>query len=80
MRLFNTLMQVPHDKMGHYIAGTLLYATGHFVSPVFALTIVAIAAVGKEVYDYLHRDRHIPDGMDAVATMLGGVVSWVAGL
>jgi hypothetical protein len=36
--------------------------------------IVAIIAALKEVYDYMHPDKHTADIWDWVATSLGGVL------
>ena len=69
-----------HDKALHFIAGVLIFAVGHFASVLVGLGLVVLAAVGKEVYDWLHRDKHTPDIMDAVYTIAGGVaglVCWV---
>jgi hypothetical protein len=33
---------------------------------------VAVVALAKEGYDYLHKDIHTPDAWDFVATVLGG--------
>jgi uncharacterized membrane protein YjdF len=74
------LNSIPADKVAHFAVGVLVYALAHFVDPAVGLLSVAVAAVGKEVYDYLHRDRHTPDVWDAVATMLGGLVGFVSGM
>lgn len=71
---------VPHDKAIHLIAGVLLYALFHFVSDLLGLVVVLAAALGKEVYDYFNKDRHTPEWMDAVATVLGGVLGFVCSL
>ena len=67
----------PQDKLAHFAVGTLIYAAAHFVSPIIGLAAVAVAAVGKEIYDWFHRDKHTPDVWDAVATMAGGVVGFI---
>lgn len=74
------LTKLPHDKALHFIVGVLIYAAAHFVSPVVGMAAVAVAAVGKEVYDYANRDKHTPDVWDAVATVLGGAAGFVSGL
>lgn len=76
----NPLNKLPHDKALHIIVGVLAYMVFHFVSPVVGLAAAAVAAVGKEVYDWFHRDRHTPDVWDAVATMAGGVAGYICGL
>ena len=68
------------DKALHFIAGVLIFAIGHFASVWIGLVLVAFAAVGKEVYDYINRDKHTPELLDAVYTIAGGVaglVCWV---
>ena len=67
----------PQDKLAHFAAGVLIYAAVHFASPIIGLAAVAVAAVGKEIYDWFHRDKHTPEVMDAVATILGGVVGFI---
>ena len=67
----------PQDKLAHFAVGVLIYAAAHFVSPLIGLAAVAVAAVGKEIYDWFHRDMHTPDVWDAVATIAGGVVAFI---
>jgi len=76
----NPLNKLPHDKALHFIVGVLIYAAAHFISPAVGMIAVTVAAVGKEVYDYMNRDRHTPDAWDAVATIAGGVIGFVCGL
>jgi len=78
--LLNWLNSIPADKVAHFAVGVLIYAPLHFIDPVVGLLGVAVVAVGKEVYDYLHRDNHTPDVWDAVATMLGGVIGFTLGI
>ena len=73
-------LDLPHDKALHLIGGVLIYAAAHFVSPVVGLAAVAVAAVGKEIYDLFHRDKHTPEVMDAVATIIGGIIAFICGL
>jgi hypothetical protein len=70
----------PQDKLAHFAAGVLIYAIAHFISPVVGMIAVTVAAVGKEVYDYMNRNKHTPDLWDAVATLLGGAAGFVSGL
>ena len=79
-RLLNLFSTIPCDKLGHIVAGLSLYAVGHFVSTMFGFVVVLCAAIGKEVYDYWHRDTHTPDIWDAVATVLGGTIGLICGL
>lgn len=73
-------LDLPHDKALHIIGGVLIYAVAHFVSPVVGLGAVAVAAVGKEIYDYFNRDKQTPEVMDAVATIIGGIIAFICGL
>lgn len=74
------LSSVPADKLGHFTAGVLIYAALHFISPTVGLLAVVVAAWGKEVYDYLHRNKHSPDPLDALATMIGGLIGFTCSL
>lgn len=69
-------MTIPHDKALHFIAGVLIFAVAHFGGIWVGVAAVTVAAVGKEIYDWFHRDKHTPDIWDAVATVLGGVVGF----
>jgi hypothetical protein len=42
----------------------------------YAVVVVAIIALLKEIYDALHPDKHTPDFWDWVATSLGGVLGY----
>lgn len=72
------LKNIPIDKQGHFIVGggiaagssALLAIAG--ISTWWALIPVAIAAVGKEIYDYYHPTMHTADVFDAAATLSGG--------
>ena len=65
---------IAQDKLIHFLGGLALYAMAlPFGLPV-ACAVLLLAAIGKEVYDYCHRDAHTPEIMDAVATLAGGAV------
>jgi hypothetical protein len=76
----NPLRDVPVDKQGHFIIGLIAYMAFHFVEIAVGFGVVAVLAIGKEVYDWFHRDRHTPDLWDAIATMAGGIAGWICGL
>jgi hypothetical protein len=61
---------MPTDKLLHLLAGisiaAILYPLGIYV----ALGAVAVAAVGKELWDA--RGRGTPEVLDAVAACVGG--------
>lgn len=72
---------LPHDKALHIVVGSAIFSAAYVLFTLAGLPAlhiaagaVMLAAVGKEVYDYLNRDKHTPDFMDAVATIAGGVV------
>ena len=71
-------MNIPTDKLLHFIVGVLIYAVMHFTG--FGMAAVVLAAVGKEIYDYFHRDVHTPDVWDALVTICGGVAGYVCTL
>jgi len=73
----NFLNKLPHDKALHVIVGILFYAAFHFISPVAGMAAATVAAVGKEIYDYLNKDKHTPDVWDAVATIGGGFLGLI---
>ena len=73
-------LDIPPDKALHLIGGVLIYAVAHFVSPMVGLIAVAVAAAGKEIYDYFHQDKHTPDVMDALATVAGGLLGFLSGV
>lgn len=70
---------LPHDKALHILVGVLVYAVAHFVSPVVGMAAVVVAAVGKEIYDKQHKDKHTPDVWDAIATIGGGFLGLICG-
>lgn len=65
---------IAHDKCLHFMVGVVLFAAFHFVSVPVGLAVVAVAAIGKEIYDWFNKDKHTPDIMDAVWTIAGGVI------
>jgi len=83
-KILNLFSSIPCDKLGHFVAGVFIYAIFHFVSPLFGLVVVAVAAIGKEIYDYdrdrINGNKRTPDIWDTVATMLGGVLGFISGL
>ncbi len=71
-----------HDKALHIVVGGAIFSAAYVLFSIAGLPAlhiaagaVVLAAVGKEVYDYIHRDKHTPDFMDAVATIIGGAIS-----
>lgn len=71
---------MPQDKALHVIAGMVIFAILQFISIPIALTGVLIAAVGKEAYDYFHKESHTPEPLDTLATIAGGMIGWLCSL
>ena len=69
--------KVPADKQMHFIGGLVIAALLTPFIGAYSIVVVAIIALLKEVYDYLHKDIHTPDFWDWVATVLGGLVGFV---
>ena len=57
------------DKIVHMGFGAIAA-----LSPWYPLEAILVVAFGKEVYDYFHPNKHTCDGMDAIATIVGGFV------
>lgn len=66
------LNKIDKDKLLHFVAGSLVYASSSWFLGYYALGLVVVVAVGKEVYDNYYNGTM--DAWDAVATVLGGVV------
>lgn len=67
------MINIPHDKLLHYVVGTVVYSLCSLFIGMYAIVIVLVIAIGKEVYDYVSK-KGTPEYMDAVATVLGGVI------
>lgn len=66
---------IPHDKALHFIAGVLLFAVFHFISPWVGLGAAFAYGIGKEVRDsfgYGHVELQ-----DALYTFAGGLVGFL---
>lgn len=65
------------DKITHTLAGAAIAAALMPWGVIPALLAVAVAAVGKEVWDA--HGHGTPDRIDALATVIGGVImaSWL---
>lgn len=66
------LGKIEKDKLLHFVAGSLVYASSSWFLGYYALALVVAVAIGKEVYDYYYNGT--VDVYDAIATVLGGVV------
>jgi hypothetical protein len=69
--------KVPVDKFMHFVCGLVIAALLTPFIGAYSIVVVAIVALLKEIYDYLHKDIHTPDFWDWVATVLGGLVGFV---
>ncbi len=69
--------KVPADKQMHFLCGLVIAALLTPFIGAYTIVVVAIIALLKEIYDYLHKDIHTPDFWDWVATVLGGLVGFV---
>lgn len=65
---------IPADKIAHFAVGVLIFASLSWLSVSIAFLAVIIAAVGKEIYDSKHPDKHTSDFWDAIATIFGGCI------
>ncbi len=63
---------IPLDKQAHFLSGALGGLFLAFYIGYWALLIVALIALAKEVYDYKHPLTHTCDFYDWLATTLGG--------
>lgn len=70
--------KVPVDKFMHFISGLVIAALLTPFIGAYSIVVVAIIALLKEIYDYLHPESHTADIWDWVATTLGGLVGFVA--
>jgi hypothetical protein len=74
---FCIVCKVPCDKQMHFLSGFIIAAVLTPLIGAYSIVVVAIVALLKEIYDYLHKDIHTPDFLDWVATVLGGLVGFV---
>lgn len=74
-KILARLNAIPADKIYHCLIGVILFAIGNLVG--YGLLVAIVGAIGKEIYDYLHKDTHTPDVWDAVATILGGLLGYI---
>ena len=71
------------DKLGHFLAGMMVFFTVSFGAPkqdgywqYAPMAAVVVVGVGKEVYDSQHPENHTASGADAMATVAGGLTAW----
>ena len=69
------LNAIPSDKVAHCLGGVILFAIGQLFG--YGLLLAVVGAITKEIYDARHKATHTPDSLDAVATVLGGLLGYV---
>lgn len=72
----NTEWAFAPDKVGHFCVGAGVAIGGlvTFHSLLWTLVLVAVVGAGKEIYDWLHPDKHTPSFPDFFYTVVGGAV------
>jgi hypothetical protein len=74
---FCIVCKVPCDKQMHFLSGFIIAAVLTPFIGAYSIVVVAIIALLKEIYDARHPDKHTPDFLDWVVTVLGGLVGFV---
>ena len=69
------LNSIPADKVAHCLGGVILFAIGQLFG--YGLLLAVVVGFLKEIYDYMHKDKHTPDVWDWVATSLGGLLGYI---
>ena len=70
---------LPSDKANHAFWGLVTYSFIALYSPLLAVLVVMVIAIGKEVYDEYY-PNHTSDKMDAIATAITPIVLYIASL
>ena len=67
---------IPADKQMHFLSGFVGGAAMKWLTDITIISIAAVAVVAylKEQYDARHPDKHTADGLDFLATTIGGAV------
>lgn len=68
---------IARDKVIHAVAGFIIALATIWIVPWLSVLTVLVAAIGKEVYDYLRPAHHVCDPWDAAATVIGALPVWV---
>jgi hypothetical protein len=77
-KLSSARIPVRADLQAHFWTGSILGFLAFLFIGCWALVVVALIALLKEVYDYKH-PNHTADFWDWVATVLGGVAGLILG-
>lgn len=64
------------DKVYHLIAGFVIALVFGLINPTLGIIAASLAGVGKEVYDKYYK-KSTPDPLDALATIVGGIIGLV---
>ena len=78
MKFSSSRIPVSLDKQAHFWTGSILGFVSYVFIGCWALLVVALIALIKEVYDYKH-PNHTVDFWDWVATVLGGILGLILG-
>ena len=73
-KLSSPRIPVPLDKQAHFVTGAITAFVWCIIVGYWAILIVALIALAKEVYDYKHPLNHTCDFYDWLATTLGGIL------
>ena len=74
-KIIKLLSNIPHDKLLHSFYGSLIYICVSFIDSSFALTLVILIAITKELYDRYSYGKF--DYKDIVATMMMPIVLYI---
>lgn len=66
---------IPLDKQAHFLGGYAIAITLVPFGTVLALVTAIVAGALKEAWDARHPENHTVDGVDFLATALGGGVA-----
>ena len=75
-KLSTPRIPVPLDKQAHFVTGALTAFVWCFIVGYWAILIVALIALAKEVYD-AHNIGHTCEFYDWLATTLGGCLGMI---
>lgn len=64
-----------NDKALHFLVGAALVALAWPLGWYVSLVLCVVAALGKEAYDIFHPATNTADGLDALITVVGGLLS-----
>jgi hypothetical protein len=78
MKLSSQRIPVPLDKQAHFFTGAIGGFLFNYAIGCWAILVVALIALAKEVYDYKH-PNHTADFYDWLATVLGGLSGLILG-